>query len=935
VGLTDITRAERVPYWREVARLGVQAAEALAHAHRQGVLHRDVKPSNLLLDEAGTLWVADFGLAKVVGSDDLTGTGDVVGTLRYMAPERFRGQVDARSDIYSLGLTLYELLAERPAYEEQDRVRLIERISQGPAPPRPCQVVPAIPRDLETIVLKASDREPGRRYQHADELADDLRRFLADQPIRARRVGVAERCLKQVRRHPMTAGLIAALLFASLTALGIFIGFYLQLEQTNEDLGKANEGLQEKKKAAEDKQALLLAALYQSTFNENEALLLARNSGWRRRALDNLRAMAAINTPQRDFAALRRQASDCLTGIDVLPQPKLRQDQVRTLVYSPDGQTLYVVGAQGILAYDASTGEPGQALRNLRGEGGPPPTPPSGLWCHPLGHYLVSTTPPGNLHFFAGPAGVRPADGLLYLHAGRGVAFDRRGDRLAVTDDKRLTIYDAGGQPQYELPGSITNFALHPDGQGFAAVHFGGQLKFITVGRKDGVEVLDSHVSSVQVRAVHFSPDGSLLAAALTNGSVLLWQNQVGSTPYQYRPRMPLRGHVHAANALAFSADSRYLATVGDDRAVCLWDPWADRLLVRWDAECGPLRTVAFSPEGQTLAVGGLNGARRFTLQNWQGGRQLISPAAELPLAFHPQQPWLATTTFQGRGSQLRVLDRGSLQVLHQWAVPGSFLKSALWFSPEGDRLAGYQVALRYGGPDAHTGLTLWDTATGKPRHLNSTSRPTVLAFDPNGGYLAWASDYQVHLWDRAREAQVWAFPAGGAVDAVAFCPATSQVVVGKSKEGLVVFHDLHTGKEVRRATLPVDRSSPVVPLAIATAGRRLAFRLDPQQAALWEFPGLKQVAVFEAPARNGPITSLFLSPGGRYLAIQQQRNLVTVWETQTRQPLLTVSIQGERLGQVVFSPDEKYLACVDGNVRLLLYDLLDYRAELGQLGIH
>src|SRR5262249_7627963 len=128
-------------YWRSVARIGLQVAEALAHANSQGVLHRDVKPSNLLLDGQGTVWVTDFGLAKAADSDELTRTGDLVGTLRYMAPERFRGQSDARSDIYSLGLTLYELLTLQPAFDDADRGKLMRRVLDE-EPPRPRRLNP-------------------------------------------------------------------------------------------------------------------------------------------------------------------------------------------------------------------------------------------------------------------------------------------------------------------------------------------------------------------------------------------------------------------------------------------------------------------------------------------------------------------------------------------------------------------------------------------------------------------------------------------------------------------------------------------------------------------------------------------------------------------------------------------------------------------------
>src|SRR5205823_2952720 len=148
-----------------------------------GVLHRDIKPSNLLLDTHGTVWVTDFGLAKVDGTDELTGTGDLVGTLRYMAPERFQGISDPRGDVYSLGVTLYELLVLRPAFAETDRAGLIRQVlHEEPPPPR--RIDRRIPRDLETIVGKAMAKEPRHRYQTAEQLADDLRRFLADSPIR-------------------------------------------------------------------------------------------------------------------------------------------------------------------------------------------------------------------------------------------------------------------------------------------------------------------------------------------------------------------------------------------------------------------------------------------------------------------------------------------------------------------------------------------------------------------------------------------------------------------------------------------------------------------------------------------------------------------------------------------------------------------------------
>src|SRR5262249_7636493 len=151
---SELTSQSDSQYFRGVARIGVQSAEALAYAHQHGILHRDVKPSNLLLDTQGTIWVTDFGLAKAEGSEELTAAGDIGGAVRYRAQERFKGHADRRSDVYALGLTLYEMLTLRSAFDSTDRARLMDRITRE-SPPAPRKFDARIPRDLETVVLKA------------------------------------------------------------------------------------------------------------------------------------------------------------------------------------------------------------------------------------------------------------------------------------------------------------------------------------------------------------------------------------------------------------------------------------------------------------------------------------------------------------------------------------------------------------------------------------------------------------------------------------------------------------------------------------------------------------------------------------------------------------------------------------------------------------
>ena len=236
--------------FRETARIGAQVADALAHAHSKGVLHRDIKPSNLILDEHGDVWVTDFGVAKVLEDATFTLSGDVVGTLSYMPPERFAGHSDARGDVYSLGVTLYEWLTGRPPFPDGDAKQLIHDITHSPMPPLR-RLDPAIPADLETIVLKAAERDPAHRYQTAEALADDLRRFLADRPILARRASLTERAWRWCRRNPLLAGLHAAVILLLVAISVVSAVAYFQTAAANRDTGIALRAEQDQREQAE------------------------------------------------------------------------------------------------------------------------------------------------------------------------------------------------------------------------------------------------------------------------------------------------------------------------------------------------------------------------------------------------------------------------------------------------------------------------------------------------------------------------------------------------------------------------------------------------------------------------------------------------------------------------------------------------------------
>jgi serine/threonine protein kinase len=245
-------------YYDWVARLGRQAALALEHAHAVGVVHRDVKPANLLLDTRGDVWVTDFGLAQMAGDAALTVTGELLGTLRYASPEQVlarHGTVDHRTDIYSLGATLYELLTLRPPFDGRDRNELLRQIAdEEPRPPR--SLHPSVPRELETIVLKVLGKEPSERYPTARALADDLQRFLDNRPILARRPTAAERLRKLARRHPsLVAGGAVVLVLLSVGSLLSTLLVRGEQERTRAEKRKAEEAYRRERQRAEEADA--------------------------------------------------------------------------------------------------------------------------------------------------------------------------------------------------------------------------------------------------------------------------------------------------------------------------------------------------------------------------------------------------------------------------------------------------------------------------------------------------------------------------------------------------------------------------------------------------------------------------------------------------------------------------------------------------------
>jgi tetratricopeptide (TPR) repeat protein len=285
---------------RRAAELIAQAADALEHAHGLGIVHRDVKPGNLLLDETGKLYVSDFGLAGFGPDAGLTMSGDLLGTLRYMAPEQAlarHGLADHRVDVYGLGCTLYELLTRRPAVDAVERTEVLRRIAfEEPTPPR--KIDKSISAELETVTLKCLAKNPAERYAAAGELAEDLKRWLADQAIRARPPNLVQRARRWGRRHRTLAWSAAAVVLLALVMVACSLGYVASERATR--WGEMAPGIGQALDESDD---------FQRRGNYTEALSAARRA-------ERLSAGESAGSALRDRAERRRAGFELVLRLD-------------------------------------------------------------------------------------------------------------------------------------------------------------------------------------------------------------------------------------------------------------------------------------------------------------------------------------------------------------------------------------------------------------------------------------------------------------------------------------------------------------------------------------------------------------------------------------------------------------------------------------------
>jgi WD40 repeat protein/serine/threonine protein kinase len=959
-GSSSAGRARKATYWQSVATIGVQVAEALEYAHKQGVLHRDIKPSNLLLDTAGTVWVTDFGLAKAEDQQNLTQTGDLLGTLRYLPPEAFEGKSDARSDVYSLGLTLYELLALRPAFDEHDRNRLVKQVTA--AEPAPLERLNrSIPRDLVTVVHKAIDRDPAHRYRTAGELAADLRRFLADESIQARRPTGTERLLRWARHHPGVASSLAVigLLLVALTVVSaVAAGRFQSIAREKSNLAEQNAALakqreQERNDAEQARDAerweryraniaAAVSALQLNNINAARRALDAspkehRNWEWRHlhSQLEGARlvlrggklpfafwAAPPLSPSGKELAVWDEKGSvirlwDLTTGKETAAL-RGQEGPARVLVYSPDGNHLASGSEDGaIRLWDVRTGQQFAVLRGHQGA----------VWWlaySPDGQRIVSCDSRSSCRLWDAK-GRQLAD----LGTGEGppkAVFTPDSRRIVLGLGRKVSLVDASDGRQIAVLGShehsVFELVVSPDGKRIASQGDGEQdIRLWDAVNGKEVSVLRGHTA--RLRTFTFSPDGSRLASGgnYPDSSVRLWNAASGQL------LKVLEGHKNMVRSVAFSPDGRQVVSASMDQTAWLWDAVAGRSIAPLRGHTGWLRYAFFSPDGKRVVTA----SDDQTLRLWdaRSGELVIvlrGHRAEVEgAAFTPDGLVLVSRSADG---ELRVWDmelaerngilRGHTRFVYDVA-----------FSPDGEQVA----SAAWDGS-----VRLWDATTGRQTglldhdpDLRKDKYQIVggVAWHPGGKLLASVSRAdQIILWDLTtrKRRHVFAAPTGDSIGdtRAAFNPAGT-LLAAASRDGRVRLWDVTTGKPAGVLQGHQDLCADV---AFSPDGLQLASVGLDGTVRLWDVTTRGPIAVLRGP----PAYRLAYSADGHLIAAAMG-GTVRLWDAQAHRELDVLPHGGKVYG-MAFSPDGTRLAvgCADNTIRL--WDVAT-RKEVAELRGH